>query len=180
MKLSPTGVHGCVLVELEPHVDNRGFFARTFDAKLFAEAGLEPGIAQANLSFNHKAGTVRGLHRQVPPHAEAKLVRCIRGAIVDVAVDLREDSETFGQHVMVQLSAANRLALYVPPYVFHGFQTLVDDTEVAYQVSGPYTPGAEEALRYDDAQLGLQWPRPVTVVSEKDAAAPTWTGRPLP
>ena len=135
---------------------------------------------QANLSFNHKAGTLRGMHRQIPPHAEGKLVRCIRGTIIDVALDLREDSPTFGRHAMVELSADNRRALWVPPYVAHGYQTLADDTEVLYQVSGPYAPEGERGQRYDDPAFGLQWPHEVTVISDKDRSWPDWDGKPIP
>ena len=180
MKFTPTAVHGAWIVDLEPHADARGMFARTFDVDEFAAHGLDVGVVQANLSGNHHAGTVRGLHRQVPPHAEGKLVRCIAGAIVDVAADVRPDSPTFGRHVMVELTAANRRALWVPPYVAHGYQTLVDDTEVMYQVSGPYAPGGEEGYRYDDADLAIAWPLPVLMISDKDAAWPTLAQRGAP
>ncbi len=172
MRYTTTAVDGVLIVDLEPLTDDRGFFARAFDVKEFTRNGLDAHVAQANVSFNHRAGTVRGMHRQTPPHAEAKLVRCTAGAIVDVALDVRPDSPTHGQHVMVELSAANRTALFVPPYVAHGYQTLVDDTEVVYQVSGPYVPGAEQGFRYDDEAFAITWPLPVTVVSAKDAAWP--------
>ncbi len=177
MKFTPTAIDGCLIIDIEPHTDDRGFFARTFCTQEFAAAGLDTSVIQCNMSFNHKAGTVRGMHRQIPPYAEGKLVRCTRGAIVDVAVDSREDSPTFGQHVMVELSADNRRALFIPPYVLHGYQTLVDDTEVTYQVTGPYAPQGERPQRYDDLQFGLTWPHEVTVISEKDANAPDWTGK---
>lgn len=172
MRLTPTAIAGVVLVDLDLLTDDRGGFARTFDAEEFAAAGLEGGAAQCNLSFNHRAGTVRGLHLQRPPHPEGKLVRCTAGAIVDVAVDVRPGSDTYGQHVMVELTRENRRALYVPPFVAHGYQTLADDTEVTYQVSGRYAPGAEQGFRYDDPAFALPWPVPVTVVSDKDAAWP--------
>ncbi len=172
MKYLPTEVDGVVVVDLEPFSDDRGIFARTFDAADFEAHGLDAAVVQCNLSFNHNAGTLRGLHRQVPPHAEGKLVRCTAGAIVDVAVDVRPDSPTYGKHVMVELTAANRRALFIPPYVAHGYQTLVDDTEVTYQVSGPYAPGGEQGFRYDDAAFGIVWPLPVAVISGKDAAWP--------
>jgi len=172
MRFIPTEVDGAMIVDLEPHSDDRGLFARTFDVDEFAAHGLDVGVAQCNLSFNHRAGTLRGLHRQVPPHAEGKLVRCTAGAIVDVAVDVRPESPTYGRHVMVELTAGNRRALYVPPYVAHGYQTLVDDTEVSYQVSGPYAPGGEQGFRYDDPAFAIDWPLPVTVISPKDAAWP--------
>jgi dTDP-4-dehydrorhamnose 3,5-epimerase len=170
--LTPTAISGVMIVDLDLLSDDRGFFARTFDADVFAAAGLDAHVAQANVSYNHVAGTVRGLHRQVPPHAEGKLVRCVAGAIADVAVDVRDGSPTFGRHVVVELSAANRRALFVPPYVAHGYQTLTDDAEVTYQVSGPYVAGAEDGYRYDDPAFGIAWPRETTVVSAKDAAWP--------
>jgi len=168
--LTPTAVPGPVLVDLERREDERGFFARTFCREEFAAAGLEPVVEQANLSFNHRAGTLRGMHLQVAPAEEAKLVRCTRGAIVDVVVDLREGSPTRYSHVAVELTADNRRALYVPPMFAHGYQTLVDDTEVVYQVSAAYTPGTERGLRHDDPALGITWPLPVTVISAKDAS----------
>ncbi len=119
------------------------------------------------------------MHRQLPPHAEGKLVRCTAGAIVDVGLDLREDSPTFGKHVMVELTADNFRALWLPPYVSHGYQTLVDDTVVSYQVSGPYAPGAEKAQRFDDPAFGITWPREVTLISEKDRTCPDWDGKPI-
>lgn len=172
MKYTPTAVAGVWLVDLEERADERGFFARTFDATEFAAHGLDTGVVQGNLSFNHRAGTLRGLHRQAPPHAEGKLVRCTAGAIVDVAVDVRPGSATFGEHVRVELTARNRRALFVPPYVAHGYQTLVDDTEVTYQVSGPYAPQGEQGFRWDDPVLGIEWPQEVSVISAKDAAWP--------
>lgn len=172
MIFTETDVAGAMIVDLEPRGDDRGLFARTFDIDEFRANGMEVGVAQCNLSFNHLAGTVRGLHRQIPPHAEGKLVRCTSGAIVDVAVDVRPDSPTFGRHVMVELTAENRRALYIPPYVAHGYQTLVDASEVTYQVSGPYAPGGEQGYRHDDPAFGLVWPREITVISDKDAAWP--------
>lgn len=172
MRYTTTAVEGVLVVDLELRGDDRGFFARTFDVTEFAEHGLDTEVAQGNLSYNHRAGTLRGLHRQVPPHAEGKLVRCTAGAIVDVAVDVRPGSPTFGKHVMVELSAANRRALFIPPYVAHGYQTLVDETEVTYQVSGPYAPQGEQGFRYDDEAFGVSWPLPVTVISDKDASWP--------
>jgi dTDP-4-dehydrorhamnose 3,5-epimerase len=176
MKYTRTEVHDAVIVDLEPFTDDRGLFARTFDAQEFAAHGIDVGVAQCNLSFNHAAGTLRGLHRQVPPHAEGKLVRCTAGAIVDVAVDVRPVSPTYGRHVMVELTAANRRALWIPPYVAHGYQTLEPDTEVTYQVSGRYVPGGEEGFRHDDPAFGIAWPLPVRVISAKDAAWPLLEG----
>jgi dTDP-4-dehydrorhamnose 3,5-epimerase len=172
MRLTPTEIDGVVIVDVVPHEDDRGLFARTFDAELFAAAGLDPRVSQSSLSFNRRAGTLRGLHRQVAPHAEAKLVRCVAGAVVDVAVDVRDGSPTFGRHVMVELSASNRRALFISPYVAHGFQTLTDDAELVYQISGPYVREAEQGFRFDDPALGIDWPLPATSVSAKDAAWP--------
>ena len=172
MRYTTTAVDGAIIIDLDPFTDDRGLFARTFDAEEFAAHGIDVGVAQCNLSYNHQAGTLRGLHRQVPPHAEGKLVRCTAGAIVDVAVDVRPESPTYGQHVMVELTAENRRALFIPAYVAHGYQTLVDGTEVTYQVSGPYVPGGEEGYRYDDPAFGISWPHEVTLISDKDASWP--------
>ena len=172
MIITSTELPGPAIVDLEIRSDERGGFARTFCREEFTEAGLDPAVEQCNLSYNHVAGTVRGMHWQSPPFAEPKLVRCTRGAIVDVIVDMREGSPTRLQHVAVELSAQNRRALYVPAYFAHGYQTLVDDTEVVYQVGGSYAPGAERGLRHDDPALGLSWPLPVTMISAKDASWP--------
>ena len=172
MKYTPTNVTGVTIIDIEPHRDHRGFFSRSFCADEFAKYGLDCAVAQTNISFNYTRGTVRGLHRQAPPYAEAKLVRCTRGAIVDVAVDVRPESQTYGKHVMVELTADNHRALFLPPYVAHGFQTLTDNTEVIYQVSGPHAPPGEEGFRFNDQAFGIEWPLPVTVISEKDANWP--------
>jgi len=167
-----TGLAGAVVVDLERKADDRGFFARTFCREEFAAAGLEPLVEQCNLSYNHRAGTLRGMHFQVAPATEAKLVRCTAGAIVDIIVDVRSGSPTYLRSFSVELTAENRRALYVPPMFAHGYQTLVDGAEVTYQVSEAYTPGTERGLRHDDPRLGLAWPLPVTVLSDKDAAWP--------
>lgn len=172
MRFVPTPIAGVAVLELEERRDERGFFARSFCQDEFTAHGLQPDVLQCNLSYNVQAGTLRGMHYQLAPATEAKLVRCISGAIVDIIVDLRPGSPTFRQHVAVELSAANRRSLYVPPMFAHGFQTLVDHTEVLYQVSERYTPGQERGLRYDDPALGLTWPLPVTAISEKDAGWP--------
>ncbi len=169
-----TGVQGVYVIELELRSDERGFVARSYCANEFAEHGLEPAVVQANVSFNHKAGTLRGMHYQVPPAAETKLVRCTSGAIHDVIVDLRPDSPTYLQHVAVDLTAENRLALFVPRMFAHGYQTLTDGAEVTYQVSEFYTPGMERGIRYDDPALGIRWPRDVAVISEKDRSWPAF------
>lgn len=172
MIFTETNLPGAYLVELEKREDERGFFARMFCANEFVEHGLEPAVAQGNMSFSREKGTLRGMHYQVPPAEETKLIRCVRGAIHDVIVDVREDSPTYLQHYGVELSADNRKALYVPKGFAHGCLTLADDTEILYLVSEFYTPGHERGLRYDDPALGIEWPVEVTVVSEKDASWP--------
>ena len=172
MIINTTPIEGVAVIDLELRSDDRGFFARTFCVEEFGAAGLQTVVEQCNQSFNHRAGTLRGMHFQIAPHPEAKLVRCIRGAIVDIIVDMRPDSPTRLQHVAVELTADNRRALYVPPFFAHGYQTLLDDTEVMYQVSGSYEPTAERGLRHDDPALGLEWPLPVSVISAKDSSWP--------
>ena len=178
MILTPTPIAGVAIFDLELREDDRGFFARTYDRSEFEAAGLEPAVEQCNMSYNHRAGTLRGMHLQVAPHPETKLVRCVRGAIVDIIVDMRPDSLTRLQHVAVELSAENRRSLFVPAYFAHGFQTLTDDTEVVYQVSGAYAPQAERGLRHDDPALGLSWPVLVTTLSEKDKSWALMDDRP--
>jgi dTDP-4-dehydrorhamnose 3,5-epimerase len=172
MRFRETGVDGAFLVDLEPFADERGFLARAYCQREFAEHGLVTEVAQANLSHNVRAGTLRGLHYQVPPAAEAKFVRCLRGAVYDVLVDLRPDSPTRGQWFGAELSAANGTALYLPPQCAHGFQTLVDDTLLYYQSSAFYAPEHERGLRHDDPALGIAWPREVTALSDKDRSWP--------
>ena len=172
MTFEATNLSGALVIDLDPYRDERGFFARVYCQRTFAEHGLESVMVQGNLSFNHKAGTLRGMHYQVMPAEEAKLVRCTRGAIFDVIVDLRPGSPTYLQHVGVELTADNRRALYVPPMFAHGFQTLEDDTEVSYLVSASHDPSAERGVRHDDATIAISWPRPVTVISPKDASWP--------
>lgn len=160
------------LIELEPRGDERGSFARTMCREEFLLHGMLGDYVQQNTSVSALRGTLRGLHYQIQPYAEAKLIRCIRGAIVDVIVDLREDSPSYLQHEAFELSEHNRHQLYVPQGFAHSFQTLMDDTEVSYLVSAPYTPRAERGLRYNDPQLGIVWPLPVSTLSDKDANWP--------
>jgi dTDP-4-dehydrorhamnose 3,5-epimerase len=174
VKYTPLAVDGVHLVEMEPFSDERGTFARAFDTSEFEQHGMRPEVAQCNVSTNHKAGTVRGLHLSLPGHPESKFIRCTRGAIVDVAVDVRPGSPTYLQHVAVELSADNRHALYLPPHLAHAYQTLTDDTEVLYMVSVPYAAGAEIGFRYDDPAFGVSWPLPVSVISDKDASWPAF------
>ncbi|MEO0566848.1 MAG: dTDP-4-dehydrorhamnose 3,5-epimerase [Pseudomonadota bacterium] len=174
MLFTPTPLQGAYVVDLKQIADDRGFFARAFCAEEFKAQGLKPVIAQANMSFNHRKGTLRGLHYQLPPAAETKFLRCISGAIWDVIVDMRPDSDTYLQHFGVELSAANRRALYVPEMFAHGYLTLSDGAEVFYSVGEFYTPGAERGLRYDDPALGISWPGSVEVISQKDSEWPLW------
>lgn len=174
MRITQLEVDGVHLVEMEPHTDDRGFFARSFAAEEFREHGMVPDVAHCNVSFNHRAGTLRGFHLSLPGHPESKFVRCTRGAVVDVAVDVRPDSPTYLKHVAVELTADNRAALYLPPHVAHAYQTLTDDSEVLYMVSVPYRAGAEIGFRYDDPAFGISWPLPVSSVSDKDAGWPAF------
>lgn len=168
---------GAFVLEPELHEDERGFFARAFCRRELEAHGLEPAVVQCSLSFNRRRGTLRGMHYQAAPAEEAKLVRCIRGAIHDVVVDVRPGSATFGRHAAVELSADNRLALYVPPGLAHGFQTLADDTELYYQMSAEYAPELARGFRHDDPGLGISWPLPVTSISERDRELPPFGAR---
>jgi dTDP-4-dehydrorhamnose 3,5-epimerase len=170
MIFTETRLRGAFVLQLQPHEDDRGFFARTFCQREFTEHGLKAVIAQANVAFNRKKGTLRGMHFQYPPAAETKLVRVTRGAILDIIVDLRPESPTYLQHVSVELSADNHRGLYVPERFAHGYQALQDGTETSYDVGEFYTPGAEGGLKHDDPRLRLSWPLPVTALSAKDGS----------
>lgn len=170
MKINTTAIEGVHIVELDELTDDRGFFARTYCRDEFLEAGLEPTIAQCNLSRSHVAGTLRGLHFQTAEAPEAKFIRCTRGAILDVVVDMRAGSPTLGEHLAVELSEENHRALYVPAVFAQGYLTLTDDAEVAYHVSHPYTPNTERGLLHDDPVLGIEWTRSVDVISDKDSS----------
>ncbi len=163
---------GAFLIELERIEDERGFFARSFCQREFEAHGLDPCVAQCNISYNPQRGTLRGIHYQAAPHREAKLVRCTRGAIHDVVLDLRPDSPRYLQHVGIELSAENRRMIYIPVGCAHGFLTLDDDTEVFYQMSNFYAPEAARGVRYDDPAFGIVWPEPVRLVSERDRTYP--------
>lgn len=169
-----TGLDGAYLVELERRIDERGFFARSWCQREFAERGLNSDLVQCNISFNKDRGTLRGLHFQRAPHEEAKLVRCTRGAIFDVIVDLRQSSSSFTKHYDVRLDCDNRLALFVPQGFAHGFQTLSDSTEVFYQMSHNYVPGAGTGVRWDDPTFGIEWPLPDPLMNERDRSWPDW------
>jgi len=168
MQFTETRLKGAYILDLERREDSRGFFARAFCQKEFTAHGLKPVIAQANVAYNIKKGTLRGMHFQFPPAAETKLVRCTRGAILDIIVDLRPESPTFLQHIAVELNEENGRSLYVPERFGHGYQALRDNTETSYQVGEFYSPDCESGLMYNDPRLGLQWPLPVAVISEKD------------
>ncbi len=171
MIFTETGLSGAYIIDLEPIEDTRGFFARAWCERELSEHGLQTRTAQCDISFNKRKGTLRGMHFQRPPHEEIKLIRCIRGALYDVIVDLRPDSLTYKQWVGVELSAENRRALYVPRRFAHGFQTLEDDTETFYMVSEFYTPSAEGGVRWNDPAFGIDWPLgPPTEISDKDAS----------
>ena len=170
MIFTETKLGGAFIIDLERREDDRGFFARTFCQNEFSDRGLEPVIAQANIAFNKKRGTLRGMHFQYPPAPETKLVRATRGAILDIIVDLRPESPTYLQSISVELSAENHRALYVPERFAHGYQVLEDGTETSYQVGEFYAPECEGGLRYDDPRLRLAWPLPVIEISAKDGA----------
>jgi dTDP-4-dehydrorhamnose 3,5-epimerase len=170
MIFTETRLKGAFIVDLERREDERGFFARAFCQNEFRDYGLKSIIAQANIASNLRKGTLRGMHFQYPPKAETKLVRCTRGAILDIIVDLRPESRTFLDHVAIELNQDNMTALYVPERFAHGYQALHDGTDTSYEVGEFYTPQAEGGLRYDDPQLDLSWPLPVSTISPKDQA----------
>ena len=175
MKFSETTVTGVLVVDLEPHPDERGFFARAWENEAFAARGLSAVLSQVNIAFNDRAGTLRGLHFQFAPHADAKLVRCTRGALFDVAVDLRPSSPTYLRWYGVELSADERRALYIPEGCAHGYQTLIDGTEAMYLHSAPYVPASEGGARFDDPAFAIDWPPAVDrVLSEKDRGWPSY------
>jgi dTDP-4-dehydrorhamnose 3,5-epimerase len=168
-----TAIDGAYRVETTRFTDDRGGFENCFNAADFAQNGLMAQPALASLSTNHKAGTVRGLHFQTTPVAEAKLVRCLQGALLDVAVDIRPTSPSFGQIVVQQLQADDGLAMYWPAGCAHGFQTLVDDTQLLYLLSTPYAPAHARGIRHDDPALGIDWPLPIAAISDRDRAWPS-------
>jgi dTDP-4-dehydrorhamnose 3,5-epimerase len=168
MLFTQTELNGAFIIDLARRLDSRGFFARAFCQREFLMRGLKPVIAQANVAFNLKKGTLRGMHFQIPPAAETKYVRCTRGAILDVIVDLRPESPTYLEHIAVELSEDNQRGLFVPERFAHGYQVLRDNTETSYQVGEFYAPGLEGGLRYDDPRLGISWPLEISVMSEKD------------
>lgn len=172
MRIESTSLPGVYTLSLERIEDERGYFARTFCAHEFSAAGLDPCVAQCNISYNHRQGTLRGMHFQLPPASETKLVRCTRGAIFDVALDVRPASPTFGRWVGRELSADNGAMLYIPKGFAHGFQTLTDDAEVYYQMSEFYTPALGAGVRWNDPAFGIAWPLPVSVMAARDRDYP--------
>lgn len=174
MTFTKGDIAGSYVIDLQKHGDDRGFFARVFCQDEFADHGLPRDMVQMNLSYSAMKGTVRGLHYQVAPHEEAKYIRCTRGAVYDVTVDVRPSSPTFKQWMGVELTQENYRMVYVPEGCAHGYLTLVDDSEVNYQVSAFYAPEAERGLRYDDPAIAIEWPTDVRVVSEKDRSWPAF------
>jgi dTDP-4-dehydrorhamnose 3,5-epimerase len=172
MRFDVTDISGPRIIELQAHVDERGFFARSFCVNEFAAQGINFNPVQMNVSFNSKRGTLRGMHFQRPPHEEAKIVSCMRGAIYDVVIDLRRGSPTFKRSITVELTAENHRALYVPAGFAHGFQSLSDATEVLYVMSEFYAPDAALGVRYNDIAFGVAWPIDNPIISQRDASYP--------
>lgn len=176
MIFTPTGLEGAYIVEPERLGDQRGFLARTWCAETFAAHGLRGELSQCSIVFSHHKGTLRGMHFQAAPHAEAKLVRCTMGATYNVLIDLRPESPTFKQHFGLTLSAQNRLQLYIPEGFAQGNQTLEDNTEIFYQMSTPYVPKASRGVRWDDPAFGIEWPDDERIIIERDRNYPDFTG----
>jgi dTDP-4-dehydrorhamnose 3,5-epimerase len=172
MIFTETALKGAFLLDPEPKADARGFFARTFCVEEFKARGLDPRVAQCNISFNRRRGTLRGMHWQVAPRAESKLVRVTQGAIFDVIIDLRQQSPTFKRHFSVELSAANRRMLFIPEGFAHGFQTLADDTEVFYQMSEFYSADCARGVRWNDPAFAIRWPLPDPILNDRDRSWP--------
>lgn len=176
MIFAETALAGAYVIEPEPQRDERGFFARTWCTRESVRAGLTPTFVQCSLSFNERRGTLRGMHYQTAPFEEVKLVRCTRGALYDVIIDLRPSSRTFRHHVAVELTAENRSALYVPAGFAHGFQTLEDGTEASYQISQFYAPEHSRGVRWDDPAFGIRWPLAERTMSARDTSFPDFKG----
>jgi len=172
MKFSETPLKGAFIVDLEKREDDRGYFSRTWCRNEFEPHGIYRLPVQSNMSYNIKAGTMRGMHYQAPPFQESKLIRCIRGSVYDVIIDLRKDSATFMQWFGIELNEENETALFVPEDFAHGFITLKDNSSVMYQVSAFYTPGSERIIRFDDPSFNIQWPLQAAIISDKDKNAP--------
>lgn len=172
MKFIETKLRGAYVIETEPYRDHRGFFARTFCARELGERGLKTDIAQINVGFNVRAGILRGMHFQIAPYAEVKIMTCTAGAVYDVIVDLRPESPTYTQWVGVELSAKNGRSLYVPEGFAHAYQTLTDNAEIQYMTTQPFAPKHAKGVRYNDPAFGIQWPLPVSMISDADAGWP--------
>jgi dTDP-4-dehydrorhamnose 3,5-epimerase len=172
MIFTPTPLEGAFLIDPEFRSDHRGGFARTFCSAEFEKHGLNPLVVQTNMSFNPRKGTLRGLHYQTPPASEAKYVRCTKGAVFVTIIDLRAGSKTHLRHFGVELNARERRAIYVPEMFAHGYLTLLDETEVSYNTSAPYTPELERGIRYDDPLFDIRWPIAVESISDKDLSWP--------
>lgn len=172
MIFTETRLSGAFTIDLDPHHDERGFFSRSYCQHEFEAHGLSTLVAQCNVSFNHHKGTLRGMHFQTAPYEETKLVRCTRGEIVDVIIDLRPESPTYTEWIAVHLSQDNHRSLYVPERFAHGFQALSDNAELTYQVSQFYAPAHASGVRFDDPAFGIEWPLPVSVISRADSAWP--------
>jgi dTDP-4-dehydrorhamnose 3,5-epimerase len=172
MKFTPTEIPGAYVIDIEPIADERGFFARTWARDEFSARGLNTNVVQCSLSANARKGTLRGMHYQIAPHEEAKLVSCPRGSIYDVLVDLRPDSSTFRRWLAVELSAGNRRMVYIPEGCAHGYLTLEDDCDVAYQVTADYAPACARGVRWDDPAFAISWPLPPTIINARDANYP--------
>lgn len=173
MKFKSTGIAGCFLIEMDIFGDDRGYFARTFCAREFAEHGLNPELAQASISFNRERGTLRGLHFQEHPAMEDKLVRCLSGAIFDVMVDIRPYSQTYGRWFAAELSESNHLQLFGASGLAHGFQTLTDDAVISYHIAQFYEPSKAAGIRWNDSEIGVEWPLPPVNQSPRDLTLPT-------
>jgi dTDP-4-dehydrorhamnose 3,5-epimerase len=176
MIFKETNLSGAFVVDLERFEDERGFFARCWSDEEAAAQGLNPRMVETNLSFNPKEGTLRGMHFQIAPHAQPKLVRCTAGAIYDVIIDLRPESVTFKRWIAVELTAVNHRQLYIPEGFAHGFQTLVDNTEVVYQMSGPYAPESARGVRWNDPLFAIDWPPADRIIIARDQTYPDFTG----
>jgi dTDP-4-dehydrorhamnose 3,5-epimerase len=172
MQFTPSRIPGAWVIDISPIHDDRGFFAMTWLPEELRKHGIEPAVAQCNLAYNHKRGTLRGMHFQQEPHAQAKMVRATRGALLDVIVDLRKESPAYRQWDAVELTADNRRMLYMPEGVAHGYLTLTDDVEACYYASSPWAPQAESGARWDDPAFGIRWPFEPVVISEKDRSWP--------
>lgn len=172
MIFTETALKGAFVIQPERIEDERGFFARTFDHREFAKQGLKSTFIQSSLSFNNKRGTLRGMHYQVAPYEEVKLIRCTQGAIYDVIIDLRPESPSFGQHVAIVLSAESRALLYVPEQFAHGFQTLVDNTEIFYQMTAEYAPDHARGIRWNDPAFAVPWPAAERIMNARDRDYP--------